>query len=64
MILVNLHAIEAVASVASSGKFYRLPPDKENTGMLGSSCVVYVSLMGKEDCYKPTVIIIGFMLLH
>ena len=24
--------MQAVISVASSGKFYRLPPDKENTG--------------------------------
>ena len=31
---------QAVASVASSGKFYRLPPDKENTVF----SIIYASL--------------------
>ena len=46
--LVNL---QAVAGAASNGKFYQLPPDKENTGL--SLCV---SLC---HCSHYSILVIG-----
>ena len=35
--------LQAVRSVASGGKFYRLPPDEENTGNAGAHDLSYKS---------------------
>ena len=35
LILVTFQVVAGVRSVASNGKFYWLPPDKENTGKKG-----------------------------
>ena len=45
LIWVTLQKVQAVRSVASSSKFYRLPSDKENTGLIcmQSACPVWHS---------------------
>ena len=39
--------MQAVRSVASGGKFYWLPPDKENTGYINKSMVTQLDMAGK-----------------
>ena len=43
----NLHfkRLQTVRSVASSGKFYRLPPDKENTARLNMDFTIFFNVI-------------------
>ena len=55
--------MQAVRSVASGGKFYRLPPDKENTvngkaTILENTCVRFpllISVLQSSQCSKIRV---------
>ena len=44
--------LQAVRSVASDSKFYRLPPDKENTGVSRVSLSEEVIMRCMQGCQK------------
>ena len=52
LFLVNLQRLQAVRSVVSGGKFYRLPPDMENTVIYDSESGGSPALGGSAN---PTV---------